>query len=122
VLITTNPKHPVFGVQEENLHIIYQQELSLGDALKILYADFGCERLTIQSGGRLNGLFLREKLIDYVDIIVAPILIGGKDTSTLIDGDAIKSRSELNDLAALELESCIPLRDSYIRLKYKVKS
>ena len=42
-------------------------------------APFGCERLTIQSGGTLNGLFLREGLFDYVDIVVAPVLVGGKN-------------------------------------------
>ena len=39
--------------------------------------EFGCQRITIQSGGTLNGLFLREKLLDYIDIVVAPVLIGG---------------------------------------------
>ena len=82
VLVTSNAHHPAFGVQEPNLHILYQQEPSVEDALERLYADFGCQRLTIQSGGTLNGLFLRKKLLDYVDIVMAPILIGGKDTAT----------------------------------------
>ena len=51
VLITTNPAHPAFHVQESNLHIIYQEQLSLADALAKLHANFGCEKITIQSGG-----------------------------------------------------------------------
>lgn len=82
MLITTNPAHPAFHVQESNLHMICQKQLSLSDALANLKAEFGCERLTIQSGGTMNSLFLREKLFDYIDIVVAPVLIGGKDTST----------------------------------------
>ena len=85
VLITTNDAHPAFQVQESNLHIIYQKQLSLSDALAELKTEFGCERITIQSGGTLNSLFLREKLFDYVDIVIAPVLIGGNDTATLID-------------------------------------
>lgn len=120
VLITQNPMHPAFSVMEDNLHIIKQDSLNLADALKILEEDYGCKRLTIQSGGTLNGLFLRNKLIDYVDIVVAPILIGGKDTATLIDGISITSVDNLSLLGVLQLEKCEVLDDSYIRLRYKV--
>ena len=120
VLITTNKEHPAFSVNEDNLHIIYQEKLDLAEALARLYSDFGCERLTIQSGGELNGLFLREKLFDYVDIVIAPVLIGGKDTPTLIDGVSLMAESELSKLGILELESCEVLKHSYIRLRYKV--
>lgn len=67
-----------------------------------------------------NGLFLRNNLIDYVHIVIAPILVGGSDTSTLIDGKSITSPSELSKLKALKLEECNRLNDSYIELKYKV--
>ena len=120
VLVTTNKNHPAFGVKEDNLHIILQAELSLQDALCKLKAEFGCERLTIQSGGTLNGLFLREKLFDFVDIVVAPILIGGKETATLIDGQALKSEKELSLLGALKLQECTVLKNSYLRLRYEV--
>lgn len=120
VLITQNPIHPAFSVMEDNLHIIKQDSLDLADVLTVLKTDFGCERLTIQSGGTLNEVFLRNKLIDYVDIVVAPVLVGGKDTSTLIDGNSIISADELNLLGLLRLENCEALEDSYIRLRYKV--
>lgn len=120
VLITQNPDHPAFSVTEDNLHIIKQDALNLPCTLQALKQDYGCERLTIQSGGTLNGLFLRSKLLDHVDIVVAPILIGGRDTSTLIDGEAITSIDDLNLLGVLQLEKCEALEGSYIRLRYKV--
>ena len=55
-----------------------------------------------------------------MDIVVAPILIGGKDTSTLIDGRSLMSESELSQLKALKLEKCVVLENSYLRLRYKV--
>ncbi len=122
VLITTNKNHTAYTVNENNLHIMYQDSLSLEDALAELKEKYGCERITIQSGGTLNGMFLREKLFDYVDIVIAPVLIGGKDTSTLIDGTSIVSEKELNKLGVLRLISCDLLENSYIRLKYKVVS
>ena len=120
VLVTSNADHPAFDIDESNLHIIYQKELSLKDALAKLKSEYGCERITIQTGGTLNGLFLREKLFDYVDIVVAPVLIGGKDTATLIDGKSLLSENELTDLGVLKLQECVILEDSYLRLRYEV--
>ena len=120
VLVTTNDQHPAFSVNEGNLHIILQTELSLSDALSTLKSRFGCERLTIQSGGTLNALFLREKLLDFVDIVIAPALIGGKDTSTLIDGPSLMSRDELSAVGVLKLQECSVLQNSYVRLRYEV--
>lgn len=120
VLVTSNPNHPAFRVNESDLHILYQKKLSLTDALVKLKSEYGCQRITIQTGGTLNGAFLREKLFDYVDIVVAPILIGGKDTATLIDGSSLLSGSELSQLGVLQLQECRVLEDSYLRLRYKV--
>lgn len=120
VLITTNKNHPAFGVKADNMHIIYQDELSLTAALEKLKEDYNCERLTIQSGGTLNSLFLREKLIDFVHIVVAPVLVGGKDTPTLIDGTSLTKTDELKQLGALKLIECKVLKDSYIELRYEV--
>ena len=120
VVITSNASHPAFHVDADNLHIIYQERPSLSAALEHLKKECGCERLTVQSGGAVNGLFLREKLLDYVDIVVAPVLIGGKDTPTLIDGKSLVSGAELSELGVLKLIDCSALQDSYIRLRYEV--
>lgn len=120
VVITSNASHPAFNVKADNLHIIYQEQPSLLKALERLKTEYGCERLTVQSGGTINGLFLREKLFDYVDIVVAPLLIGGKDTSTLIDGDSLMSKTELSKLGVLKLLACEALKDSYVRLRYEL--
>ena len=120
VLVTTNPSHPAFSVNIENLHVIKQDTLSLSAMLEELYAEFDCDRITLQSGGTLNSLFLREGLIDFVDIVMAPLLIGGKDTSTLVDGKSFMTREELSGLGVLKLQECIVLENSYLRLRYEV--
>lgn len=120
VLVTTNREHPAFSVQEENLRVIYQENLHLKRLLEQLAEEYNVERLTVQSGGTLNGLFLREKLLDYVNIVVAPVLIGGKDTSSLIDGSSITERSQLDRLGVLQLERCDVLAHSYLHLCYRV--
>jgi len=73
-----------------------------------------------KQGGDLNAVFLREGLIDKVSVVVVPILIGGKDASTLVDGASLKSVKELSKVRALKLVSVKKLKSSYINLKYKV--
>ncbi|MBR4446044.1 MAG: dihydrofolate reductase family protein [Solobacterium sp.] len=120
VLVTQNPAHPAFGVEAENLHIILQKKLDLMDALCRLKKEFGCDRLTVQSGGTINSYFVREDLLDYIDLVIAPVLIGGKDTATLVDGASFTAAQQLSRLGILQLEECIVLDDSYLRLRYRV--
>lgn len=121
-LVTTNKNHVAYKLKEkyQNLTILEYDKLDLKLLLEDLKEKYNVDYLTIQSGGNLNGLFLRKNLIDYVNIVIAPLLVGGKDTSTLIDGDSITTTMELNQLRALELLECNKLDDSYIQLKYRV--
>jgi len=120
VLATTNKLHPAFSIKNDNVNIIFQEKLNLAKLLENLHENYSCERITIQTGGTLNEMFLRCKLFDYVDIVIAPVLVGGKDTSTLIDGTSLLESNELSKLGVLNLENCDVLKGSYIRLRYKV--
>ena len=120
IIITTNPNHFARNLNYDNLAVEYYDELDMTKVLEDLAEKHNVDYMTIQSGGSLNGLFLRENLIDYVNIVVAPILIGGKDVVTLIDGEAISGDDELHKLRALELQECNKLNGSYVQLKYKV--
>lgn len=123
-LVTNNKNHPAFNLENklDNLVIMYyENEIDLNVLMNELNEKYEVKRVTIQSGGTLNAEFLRNDLIDYVHIVVAPLLVGGKDTNTLIDGKSITSISELDKLKALELIECNKLENSYIELIYKVK-
>lgn len=122
LLVTTNKNHIAFSLKEkyDNLEILYYDVLNLEKLLEDLYCKYNAERLTIQSGGTLNGMFVRNKLIDFVNIVIAPIIVGGKDVATLVDGDSITDEKELDKLLPLQLLECNKLKDSYIQLKYKV--
>jgi 2,5-diamino-6-(ribosylamino)-4(3H)-pyrimidinone 5'-phosphate reductase len=123
LLVTTNKNHIAYSVKDkyDNLEILYYETLDLQKLLEDLYSKYGAESLTIQSGGTLNGMFVRNKLIDFVNIVIAPILVGGKDVATLVDGESITDEGDLNKLMPLQLLECNQLEDSYIQLKYKVK-
>ena len=122
LLVTTNKNHIAYSLKDkyDNLEILYYETLDLTQLLEDLYSKYNAENLTIQSGGTLNGMFVRNKLIDFVNIIIAPIIVGGKDVATLVDGESITNESELNKLMPLKLLECKKLEDSYIQLKYEV--
>lgn len=123
LLVTTNKNHIAYSLKDkyDNLEILHYETLGLTQLLEDLYSKYNAENLTIQSGGTLNGMFVRNKLIDFVNIVIAPIIVGGKDVATLVDGESITNENELNKLMPLELMECNKLEDSYIQLKYKVK-
>lgn len=120
LVIATNRINYV-KTDDENLDILYYEgEIDFTDLFKALKEKYDVEDLTIQSGGTLNSEFLRENLIDYVRIVVAPVLVGGKETATLIDGESIIKAEDLHKLKALKLIEIKRLEDSYIELFYRV--
>ncbi len=121
-IITTNKNHPAFKRKDaDNLQIIYyKNKIDFVDLFRKLKQDYGIDRVTIQTGGTLNSIFLRNKLIDKISIVVAPTLIGGKDTSSLIDGKSLTSVKELSLIKALKLTEVKKLNDSYLHLKYDI--
>jgi len=121
-LITTNKNHPVFERKNtENLEIIfYKDEIDFCDLFSKLKNNFECDRLTIQTGGTLNTLLLRKGLIDHISLVIAPVLIGGKDTATILDGESLHTPNELSKIKALKLIKCDLLKNSYLHLQYDV--
>lgn len=122
-IVTNNPSHPALSMRatHENVEVIfYPQDVDLADLLTQIKHKYGIERLTIESGGTLNSVFIRQGLIDHVMIVVAPLLVGGRATSSLVDGRSLQTEEELTNLKALRLVRCQALEHSYIRLEYDV--
>lgn len=121
-IITTNTQHPADNLSSwGNVHVIkYKNRIDFADLFKKLKLEYGADRVTIQSGGTLNSILLREGLIDELSIVLAPALIGGKDTSTLIDGESLVSEKDLGKIKALKLKKSTILENSYIHLLYEV--
>jgi 2,5-diamino-6-(ribosylamino)-4(3H)-pyrimidinone 5'-phosphate reductase len=121
-IITTNPKHPAFEwLWEPNLEIIYyKDEINFEELFEKLKKEYKIKELTIQTWGTLNSVFLRKNLIDKVWVVIAPVLIWWKKTSTLIDWNSIDNMKNLTDIKALKLMKVDKMKYSYISLKYNV--
>lgn len=120
-VVTANRNHPAKKIKSENLEIIsYKDKINFSDLFKKLKSDYGIKRITIQSGGTINAVLLRNSLIDHISLVVAPCLIGGKDTASLIGGESLHNQRELKHIKALKLKRCDVLENSYLHLQYDV--
>ena len=123
IIVTTCKNHLASAIAKEcgNIDVIfYKKEVDFPELFERLKTQYGAKKLTIQTGGTLNSVLLRAGLIDRILIVVAPVLIGGKDTPSLVDGESIHSPEELNKIISLKLIHAKPLEDSYVLLEYKV--
>ena len=62
-------------------------DVDLPLALKKIRQRFGVRTLLLEGGGRINGGMLRDRLIDEVSLLVAPVADGGIGTPALFDVD-----------------------------------
>lgn len=120
-LVTTNKQHPAFETRHDNVvTMLYEGDVDFRNLFRRLKMEFFVDRLTIQSGGTLNSVLIRNDLIDYLSIVVAPLIVGGSTTPTLVDGEALHTPGELTKLKALKLVKSEVLKDSYLHLVYQI--
>lgn len=122
-LVTTNKNHPAYKVKKDfpNIEIIeYRDVIDMGDLLAQMKQKYGAKRITIQSGGTLNALWVRQNLIDQINIVIAPCLIGGTSTQSLIGGKSLHTQADLLKIKALKLKKVNKLKNSYLQVIYDV--
>ncbi len=120
-IVTTNKNHPANSVNADNIKVIlYQVHIDFADLMNKLKTNYSIDRITIQTGGTLNEVLLHQGLIDKLLLVVAPVLIGGKDTTGIIDGESLHTTSDLAKLKPLKFIEAKPLEDSYLQLEYEV--
>lgn len=118
-IVTTNPHHPADD-NPDAIVLRYSEKIDFHHLFQKLKSDYQADRVTIQSGGEMNAVLLREGLIDAVSIVIAPALVGGRETSTLVDGDSLNSVDELSKIRPLKLKKLAYLEDSYVHAEYEI--
>lgn len=119
-LVTANPRHPALNLNDSRLHVLRVEETVDFHQLFGDLTAMGVTKLTVQSGGTLNAALARSGLINYVSVVVAPVLVGGNTTPTLLDGVPLESDSDMALLRPLHLLGVNQLDHSYLHLQYAV--
>lgn len=94
-----------------------ENRVNLGEALSKMKSKLGVSCLVSEAVGRLNGALLRDGLIDEVNLLLRPELIGGETTPMLfrspnLSDDVWPARLRLLDLQVL--------RGQFVWLRYEV--
>lgn len=54
----------------------------------------GIERLLLEGGGNLNWSMLTNGLVDAMEVTVAPLILGGREATTLVEGPGIANTEQ----------------------------
>lgn len=120
-IVTTNSRHPASTMNDPRLEVVqYQGEIDFRNLFGRLERQ-GAKAMTVQSGGDMNAELLRAGLIDEVMLVVAPVLVGGCGTPSLIGGKSLVSDKDLGMIQTLEIIESRVLNDNYLLLRYKVR-
>jgi len=75
------------------------------------------KKISVESGGTLNSYLLRASLIDEVHIVIVPILVGGLETPSIMDGDQLK---DWRGIIPMELMGIDKLEHGFLKTKYRI--
>ena len=79
--------------------------------------NLGIRRILLEGGGKLNWSMISNGLVDNVRITIAPIVIGGKHATTLVDGEGVAKISHGIKLTPVSMRR----QGKEIVISYKVK-
>ena len=95
-----------------------EQKVDLRTALAQLSSKFGTTKVRVDSGGILNGVFLRANLVDEVSVIISPALVGGRSPKTMFVAEDLQSEEGIIPLKLTRIDK---IRDRYVWLRYSVE-
>ncbi len=64
----------------------------------------GIKKLLVEGGGTVIWNFIKQKLVDDIYVYIGPIIIGGKVTPTLADGEGIKKDNDKIHLKLINIK------------------
>ena len=94
-----------------------QNRVDLRSALESLADRFGVKVVRVDSGGVLNGVLLREGLVDEVSVLVYPGLVGGTSPRSLFVAPDLGVDDDVIQLELCHLER---LRGDAVWMRYRV--
>ncbi|MBB3610584.1 dihydrofolate reductase family protein [Rhizobium sp. BK602] len=96
-----------------------------GDDLSLAMAQlasvFGVKKLLLEGGGRINGSFLRQRLIDEFSTLIYPGIDGLAGTPSIVDWDGGDDDQRPGAGQALRLIACETLEGGMVWLRHAVE-
>lgn len=83
------------------IEVIGEDRVDLRGLLELLYQR-GVRRLMVEGGGTLNWSLIVQGLVDEICVFVGPMVIGGRDAPTLVDGSGFADNFQMLELISTE--------------------
>lgn len=117
----STPREHLAYLRKEGVEAIVagREKVDLRAALETLAADHGVKVVRVDSGGTLNGVLLREKLVSEVSVLVHPQLVGGESPRSIYRSRDLTVEERPTDL---ELMSSRKLKGGTVWLRYRVRA
>ena len=68
-----------------------KDKVNIKELLKYLYKEFGIMSVFVEGGGEVNGSFVDAKMIDTVYFYIAPEILGGRNSISVVEGNGVES-------------------------------
>ena len=94
-----------------------EDHVDLQAALEALYSRHGVRTVRVDSGGTLNGVLLRQGLVDEASLLIDPSLVGGTSPRSFFVAPDLRSSEDLIDLRLAHVEQ---LRDGMVWTRYDI--
>jgi 2,5-diamino-6-(ribosylamino)-4(3H)-pyrimidinone 5'-phosphate reductase len=105
----------------EKRHIGYiiagEDQVDFKAALEELNQRYGVKKLRVDSGGTLNGVLLRAGLVDEVNLLIHPALVGGTSGHSMFRAPDLTSAE---GVIGLKLKSSKKIKGGIVHLQYDV--
>jgi 2,5-diamino-6-(ribosylamino)-4(3H)-pyrimidinone 5'-phosphate reductase len=114
------PKEYLQYLEKRHISFIIKGEnkVDIKKALEELNKKYNIKKIRVDSGGTLNGILLRNKLVDEINILIQPNLIGGTTPKTFFKAQDLTSDKEKINLKLIKTET---LANDVIWIQYKIK-
>ena len=97
--------------------IVGYQQVDLETALDQLNLQFGVKSVRVDSEGILNGILLKQGLVDEVHVLIHPLLAGGSSSNSIYQTQDLNSDS---GVIQLKLHKIQKLKENIIWLQYEI--
>jgi 2,5-diamino-6-(ribosylamino)-4(3H)-pyrimidinone 5'-phosphate reductase len=119
IICTTEnvPQNKVDQFKAKNIKII-KNGISKRVDLKLLLLNLynlGIKAILLEGGGNLNWSFIKEDLVDEIRLTIAPWIIGGKESISLVEGEGFDQIKQAPGFHLVNVKH----RENYVLLQYK---
>jgi 2,5-diamino-6-(ribosylamino)-4(3H)-pyrimidinone 5'-phosphate reductase len=119
IIVTNGQCDRKFGSNVEVIQcdLDYEGEIDLSKMLEMLF-NRGIKKLMVEGGSTVIWSFLKSGLFDDFFVFVGPIVIGGKYSPSVADGEGIRSEDEVINLEIVGIARV----DEGLLIHYKLRS